>query len=283
MGADKSDFREIITSKSRLEESKGEVFLIHGFTGNPGDLEKISNFLNKQGYDTIRVLLKRHKEDEEEKGQNYRNVNDTEKWQEWIVKPSLQLINYINQKNYENRETHILGFSMGGSIALFLDSLKEERKINIKSIITINAPLYSPYKKDFPKVKAVVKLFSFLPKSISRKLLNIPTKEKPEYIRSEFSQSRKTPLIGAKHLSDFLEFLEYKRLSKVKSPIFIAQSMKDETVPNITGKLISNNVSSKIINFKEYENSSHFIMFDKESDKLFSDITNFYNILENQN
>ena len=53
-----------------IKLSKGEVFLIHGFTGNPGDLEKISNFLNKQGYDTIRVLLKRHKEDEEEKGHN---------------------------------------------------------------------------------------------------------------------------------------------------------------------------------------------------------------------
>ena len=93
--------------------SNKSVLLLHGFAANPYSLIELGNFLSSQGYNVYAPLLPGHGT----------SAFDLEKysWEDWQRESENA---YLFLEN-NSEEVYIIGFSMGGDLALNL--AKKER------------------------------------------------------------------------------------------------------------------------------------------------------------
>ncbi|MPW25881.1 alpha/beta fold hydrolase [Alkalibaculum sp. M08DMB] len=221
--------------------SKTGYLLIHGFGGNINEVAPLADFLKEGGYIVLCPVLKGHT--------GKRSDLSKYSYQDWI----LSVKNSYDELSISCEEIYMVGFSMGGLIALELSS-----QLSVNAIVTLNTPIY------FWDFKNIL-LYIF------HDIKNLKLNNTIRYIQSCTS-------FPIKSLINFrlLLFNTKRSLSNVKCPLLIIQSLKDDAVKAISANYIYEHVSSEDTNIKFYNESGHLILWSKAANNVIKDIYAFF-------
>lgn len=222
--------------------------IIHGFAGNPREIEPLAHALKKLGY-TIRIpLLPGHR------------MNDVRMKKatalEWIQKIEKIVLHSLTLY----KKIHVIGFSMGAMIASIMAS-----RYSITSLV-----LLSP---------AVIVLSSFLLKKKLKKMFHQSRGERS-------SNSNRTvnlpPFIQTARFSNMVQFQKVVSQAKeifqhISIPVCIIHGAKDETADPKSSDLIFRLASSKEKELHFLPQSGHHICLDCEADHVNQLVTDFLN------
>lgn len=225
-------------------QSNRAVLLIHGFTSAPTEMIPLGNYLHEKGYAVSCPLLKGHGT----------HVEDLEKttWKDWVGSAESALKEL--KERYE--KVYIVGFSMGGCIALYLSM-----KYDIVAVVSISAPIFLVDKKGY--YTPVLKYFQrYKYKS-----------KKPNYDIPVFTYD-KTPLKSVASLLKLIRRVKYN-LGKITIPILVIQGDKDRVVEPKSAKYIYENVKSKVKEFVEFKNRGHMITVENGRQEVIHKIEEF--------
>jgi carboxylesterase len=225
--------------------------LLHGFTNSPFELKLLGEFLNKRGLTVSIPLLPGHGT----------SPNDLKKrkWMEWYEKSKTELFEL--RKKY--KKVYVMGFSMGGSLALHLAAHYE-----VSGIVAMAPVLY--LKNKFSFLSHYIHFFFPYTKKLTGPdlLANVKTVSYDK--------------IPIKSLSELLKFSKHLQndLCDIYSPLMIIYPKCDHVVNNKSSIDIYNNVSSKNKRILELEKSYHIMTLDVEKEKVFREISKFLDTIE---
>jgi carboxylesterase len=220
---------------------KSEInILIHGFSGNTGDIAYLGDFLRKKGRDIHLVALAGH-------GGTKKQLA-TSTHADWIGSAKNEVAKFVD--HYE--KINLMGFSMGGLICATLAADFGAEKIG--KIVFINSPIY------FWNGKIIVKDIT------SR------DKEKIAYYKNSAKST------GPKPAVEFLRMLSHAKglLADTMPPSLILQCMDDESVRHKSAAYLKEKLGARAT-VKYYQGGCHQI-FVRESDlreALCADIYDF--------
>ncbi|MFZ7131860.1 MAG: alpha/beta hydrolase [Eubacteriales bacterium] len=216
---------------------KSGCLIIHGFGGNVKEVSPLAEYLAHQGFSTICPTLRGHT------GNRKDLMNCT--YKDWVTSAQKS----YDQLYKECDRIFIIGFSMGGLIAIQLANNNP-----VEAIVTLNTPIY---------VWNIKNIF-----------LNII-----QDIRC------KNPMNTFRYLNACMSFpmkalIHFKRLLKctknimknVTCPLFVVQSLNDDTVKLKSSDYIYQHVASPQKKKKIYEKSGHLILWSKISSLVMVDI-----------
>lgn len=231
--------RFALEGKSSMKNDIG-CLIIHGFAGNIDEIEPLNKYLLSKGFISTRPILKGH--------MGSRRDLAFVKYTEWIESAEKSFL----ELNSQCKKTIIIGFSMGGLIAINLAT-----RYRTDGVITLNTPIYhwdikrimenilNDIKvKDYSNIKYYIKSATSIPFSAMINFKVLLRKTKP-------------------------------LLKHIKCPIFIAQGLIDDTVHYKSADYIYKNVSSKVKDIKYYKNTDHIICHSTENEDVFRDIESF--------
>lgn len=265
------------------EEEKKEiaVLMIHGFAASPIELQPLAEYL-KSDYDIYAPVLPGHKT----------NIVDfsEKKYTDWLLFSE----NIYKHLQKEYKKIVLLGFSMGGSICLYLATKKAPYKI-----VTLSSPI-NFLDSDFAKILLLnwkktnfslsmvlseLKEISKTNSSIKSSKIKIVINNIYKKIIKEFSIENKDmkkyidtyDQISYPAIQEIFKLVKYvnTQLSKVDSELLIIHSRNDYLIPFTNAKEILNKVSSNNIELYLLENSGHQIMIDKEYLFVFKKVKEF--------
>lgn len=232
----------MIKGEKGLYKNNG-CLIIHGFGGNVGEVKFLAEYLKSRGFNVLCPSLKGHTDIKKDLvGVVY---ND------WIKSAEDELIK-ITEKS---KKVFIAGFSMGGLIGLNLCE-----KYDIDGLITLNTPIYC---WDIKKI-----LCNIIDDIKNQKINNI---------KRYWLSSRKYPISALYNFRRILRITKPK-INKIKCPVFIVQSINDDTVRKKSAKYIFDNISSKDKELKYYENSGHVILKSPIAEEVSEDVEIFLNL-----
>lgn len=221
--------------------------LVHGFTGSPGEMFPLGQFLHQKGYTVRGILLPGHGT----------KVEDLEgvSWAEWY-----QEVEREYRELKENcSQVFVIGLSMGGALSL---SLATENALD--GVVSICAPIYIADKKAYltPYLKSFVR---YSKKKVRKQPFN------------SFSYDV-YPLSGTANLVKAIPAIK-RNLEKTTCPALIIQARKDKTVEPRSAQYIYDNIGSKDKSLRWLEKSGHVATLDIEREKVFKWIEHFINSL----
>ena len=256
----KVNFSDISGAYSMYEEIKEEscvpfkfegeinagVLLIHGFTGSPGEIKPLGEYLAKKGFHVRAVLLPGH----------CTSPEDLEKttWEDWAKKVREEYHAFSSELN---APVFVSGLSLGGALTLYLAEVEKD--------IPAIAPLAAPVK-----LPAIVKLAPLILKF--ERFIKARPKVKYE-IKHYFYD--KIPVKSVIEVVKIVNFVR-ENLKKIISPTLIVQGLKDETISPDNARIIYNNISSEIKEILWLKNTHHVIPLDVERERAFEAIANFF-------
>ncbi|SHK22072.1 carboxylesterase [Anaerobranca californiensis DSM 14826] len=220
------------------------VLLIHGFTGSPTEMAPLGEFLYKEGYSVYCPLLAGHGTDEEEM--------EKTTWKDWVASAEEGLKKL--QGKYP--KVFVIGFSMGGCIALYLGM-----KYNIAGIVSISAPIYLTEKKAY--LTPVLKYFQRYK----------PKPKKLDYGVQLFSYD-KTPIKCVSSLLKLILIVKYS-LKKVKIPTLIIQGEDDRVVEAKSARYIFEKINSPYKELKYFPKRSHMIPVEQGREEVMDKVLEF--------
>ncbi len=218
--------------------SNKSILLLHGFAANPYSLIELGNFLSSQGYNVYAPLLPGHGT----------SAFDMEKysWEDWQRESENA---YLFLEN-NSEEVYVIGFSMGGDLALNL-----AKKHDIKKIIIINTPyeLKTKFAQFVPLISLVQEYH----------IKSLFTDEKDIKIIEELKIYKVIPM---KSIADILSLISDTKinLDKVNEPILIMQSAKDTLVEPTSSYFIYQDVNSKQKRLIVLKDSTHVKFSDED-------------------
>jgi carboxylesterase len=235
-----------VTGRGGIFMNQELCIIIHGFTGNPWEVEPLANALERKGYEVITPLLPGHS--------IYKERMEKVTALDWIQMIEKIVIHAIE----ENKEVHMIGFSMGAMIASIL-----AYRYQISTLVLLSPAVYvlTPYLLR-------LKLENFFQQTRKARSLSGQTVSKsPSFIRS-------TPIYN------FFQF--HKIVSQAKKvfqhisiPICIIHGQKDETVDPKSSELIYSVASSKEKELHYLPLSRHQICRDCEIDSVIQTVIKF--------
>lgn len=219
--------------------------LVHGFTGSPGEMRPLGEYLNKKGYTVKGVLLPGHGTTVEELA-----LTDWQSWYGEVMKGFGEL-----QKCCEM--IFIIGLSMGGTLAL---QLAANKKVN-GGVVSICAPIFLAKKKAYlaPFLQYFVKY-----------------SKKKSYVNINYESFwyDRYPLSGTANLVKAIPKVK-RQLQNITNPVLILQSTLDKTVSPASAQYIYDHLGSKIKELYWLSNSGHIATLDVEREKVFHCIAEF--------
>jgi carboxylesterase len=161
----------------------------------------------------------------------------------------------------------VVGFSMGGLLALQLATLRE-----VDGIVTICTPMFlrGGWQGD-----AVLKLASKLGGAFGASLPKAGFSSLADKTLSDFMTGyEKYPFRG---ITSLMHLMETTRpiLERVRAPILVAQSLKDDLVWKKSGQYLVDSVASDRRKLLNLENSRHKAPIDIDRHILFDEISRF--------
>lgn len=226
--------------------NKTGVLLIHGFTGSPSEMRYLGDYLMDKSFSVRGVLLKGH-------GTSPKEMKKTN-YKDWIKSAEQGYLDLAESCD----EVFVVGFSMGGAIALHL-----AQKYDLKGLVSLSTPIKILNRQYY--IGAIVKYLSFAlgkqPKIV---------KQKDPFIISYDKTSIKC-------IISFMQLINMVKLDlhKVEKPILIMQSYGDGTVHPSSANIIYKRVSSMDKSIIFLHNSGHVITCDCEKEQVFEEVHNF--------
>jgi len=266
------------------ENKEIAILMLHGFAASPIELQPLAEYLKKD-FDIYAPILPGHKTDIKDL--------DNQKYTNWL-KFSEQVYNRLLE---EYSKVILVGFSMGGTISLYLASKKAPYKI-----VTLSSPI-NFLDADFAKIlltdwkKTNISLSMVLDeiKAISKKQISVEKSNIDKMrlvINNIYKKIIKDFSVSNSELSSFVDtydqisynaiheifqLVKYVKtqVSKVESDLLIIHSKSDYLIPVSNSKEIMNLVSSNNVERFLLEESGHQVMIDKEHDVVFRKIEEF--------
>jgi len=266
------------------KEKNLACLLIHGFAASPKELIPLSDYL-KEDFDVYAPLLPGH-------GTQIEDL-DRKKYSDWVSCAN-NVYEYLDSKY---KKVVIIGFSMGGTIALQISKKNPPYKI-----ITISSPIdLLDLKFITTKIKEQWKLNDLSVKKILAEIEKVSKLKKKESVDTaklvinniykkifdtNIKTSKTEKLIKYIDTYDSLSYralkellilinITNKGLKKITSPILVIHSKKDDIVPLNNANLILEKVSSDNAERFIVQNSSHQIPLDIDSDLIQKKIKEF--------
>lgn len=214
--------------------------LIHGFGGSVEEVAPLARHLEEEGYEVVCPELRGHAGNR----QDLKGV----KYQDWILSAEKALQKLLAKCDH----IYLIGFSMGGLIALHLAS-----KYKVAGVVTLNSPIY------YWDLKRI--LLNIIEDIREKKRENIKY-----YLRS----------IGSFPLSALLNFRillskTKPQIKKVQCPVFVVQALEDDTVRKNSAQYIYKSTASNRKLIKYYEQSGHLILWSKAATEVIQDVQTF--------
>ncbi|MCM2532768.1 alpha/beta fold hydrolase [Neobacillus pocheonensis] len=227
---------------------KDLCIIIHGFAGNPWEIEPLAHALERMGYEVMTPLLPGHRMNKGRMGKA--TSLDWLQMMEKIVKQAME----------ENKKIHLIGFSMGAMIASIMAYRNQ-----ISTLVLLSPAVYAvtPYL-----LKMKLEQFFHRPRTRENRLLSGQRILKnPSFIRS-------TPLYN---LFQFQKIVREAKMifQHISIPICIIHGQKDETIDPKSSELIYRVVSSKEKELHYLPHSKHHICQDCEVDTVIQIVTKF--------
>ncbi len=224
------------------------VLLIHGYTGAPGEMRLLGEFLHSKGYTVLGVLLPGHCMTPQILSQY--NFND------WYaeVKRGFAKLKAVCRKVY------VAGLSMGGLL-----TLKAAAELEPDKIVVMAAPIYVCDKRQFllPWLRFIIRYI----KKRQRVFDNVPD----EYcVQCEAMPTK--PLVS---MFKFIKKCKQGFLQKITVPCLVMQSKIEHTVRWQSAQFIYDNISSPRKELVWFEHCGHILTLDKEREAVFNKILAF--------
>ncbi len=227
------------------------ILLLHGFTGSPAHMRPLAAYLNKEGegYPVSTILLPGH-------GTRMQDMIDCN-WKTWVLYATAELKRLL--EIYV--KVSVIGFSMGGDIALCLAS-----KYKVNRIVTISAPILIKNKLNY-----IAEFLSFFHKYTYWRAV------KP--LEGEISYDYEIGYEGmpVRSIAQMrnLTIATFNRLHRIKQPILIVQPLNDRIVHMKSPYIIFDNIKSTYKELTLIENARHNVINSPERDKLFTAVEAF--------
>lgn len=227
--------------------NKESCLIIHGFSGTPGQLRPLGNSIFKTGIDVHAILLKGH-------GTDTKDLKGVP-WQEWFSEVEST---YLQLKE-KYKKVYVIGFSLGGVLALLLSE-----KLQPDKIILISTPI-KIYNAFLASLVPVLRYFI-------------------RYASFHNSHKHKVDLYDVDYakfpVSSFYEVLKAKKnatkdLKKVVSKALIIQSFMDEAVKPGSADIIYQNISSENKRLFWLQKSMHLCILGLDRQLVFNEVREF--------
>ena len=223
------------------------VLLIHGFTGSPGEIRLLGEYLHQKGYTVLAPRLCGH-------GATVEEMSKT-RWSHWYagVEDGYHILKSLC------KYIAVVGLSMGGLLALKLGS-----EYPVDCLVSLSTPIYIVDKRlDMLPVYRVFR--EFVPKK-RRVYAGI----KPKYSAGYNA----TPLSSLSSLLDLIQHVD-SLLPKITIPLLIMQARFEHTVEPKSASHIYDKVGSKDKKIIWLEKSGHIITLDVEREQVFEEVADW--------
>jgi len=193
------------------------VLLLHGFTGNTGDVRKLGRYLQKRGYTCHAPLYEGH------------GIKP-----EWLIETSPEdwwqdaVAGYQFLQDEGFREIAVAGVSLGGVFALKIGA-----EFPVKGIISMSTPAQEKNTDDL--YDRVVRY--------ARDFKQFEGKDKDQ-IDQELLELEQTPMHSLENLKDIILDTRDK-LSSIIAPTFILQGLLDDPLYVESAQIIHENIDTE--------------------------------------
>jgi carboxylesterase len=226
-------------------EKKAGCLLIHGFGGSIKEITPLAEKLKEAGYSVACPVLKGHTG----KRRDLKGVS----YQDWLHSARVAL----NELLANCEQVYLIGFSMGGLLALNLAANKQ-----VAGVVTLNCPIYYwDFKRIILNIIEDIRLRKF------------------EHIKFYLRSGSSFPLSALYNFRLLLNSTKPK-LKAVSCPLFIAQALQDDTVRKSSAEYLYRHTASRLKIIKYYDHSGHLILWSKAAGQVISDVQDFLRRLE---
>ena len=219
--------------------------MIHGFTGSPKEMRPLGEFLAEKGFSVLGIRLAGH-------GTRIEDMNRVT-WEDW----SNSVLDGWHLLCPNTSKIFIIGFSMGGALALYHASF-----LPVDGVISFSAP----YKiEGDPRLKFLpfgAKIIPYAPKGKS-------DWQDPHAAHEHFSYDL-YPTKAVIQLTDLLESMRTS-LPEITAPTLLGHGKKDIGIPFHNMEKIASSLGTPGDKIRRLvlENSGHVVTRDLEKDLVF--------------
>jgi carboxylesterase len=226
------------------------VLCLHGITGTPYEVRPVAEALARAGCSVELPMLAGH-------GQSLRELAATQ-WPDWLASAE-QAMNSLAAR-VGNRPIAVVGFSMGGLLALRLARLFPDR---IAALVVIAAPLRL---RSFQVrgIRALSRLplnFRKLPYASVPKLNGSDVSD--PIVRFENPGLRAFPIAAVNSLLDLMDTVRAD-LPQIVTPTLVVHGRNDHTVPMDDSLELTGSLASDVIERLWLDRSFHIVTMDVE-------------------
>ncbi|MBQ7318183.1 MAG: alpha/beta fold hydrolase [Phascolarctobacterium sp.] len=224
------------------------VLLIHGYTGTPAEMRLLGDHMHQQGYTVLGVRLPGH-------GTKPEDLNETE-WQHWYAAAEEGFLRLQERCS----EVMVAGLSMGGLLAI-----KVAAELPVSKAAILAAPIYVQDKR-----APFLHFLSFFIKYLKKRKRNYFVAEKYNLAYDVM------PVKPLGSLFALVDLCKKKLLEKITVPCIVLQSTIEHTVNPKSAQYIYDKISSSEKKLVWYKNSGHILTLDVEREKVFEEISKFF-------
>ena len=244
--ANQQDFNPdglIVGAEPIFKEGNGDIglLLIHGYSSSPNDFREFVDFLSEKNITIYAPLLPGH-------GTHPKDLKDIryEEWQATVAE---------NFEKLNTEKKFVLGFSMGGTLALDLAS-----KQDFDGLVTLNA--------------AILLANRWLPFVSLISIVEVYVDKKPELIVEFINDNRIVyDSIPVSSIIELQRLIEQLNIMEITEPTLILQSDNDETISPESADYIFNNIQSSDKQLIPLSNSTHARLQNKQ--EAYEEVYNF--------
>ena len=225
--------------------------LIHGFSGSPGEIRLLGQYLSNQGYTVLGIRLPGH-------GTRIEDLNRIT-WQDWAN----AVLDGWHILSAQTEQVFLVGFSMGGALALQLAPI-----LPAAGLICLSTPYeLGPDSR--------MNFFTIFSNIISYASQGPSDCELENQAEDHFSYE-KYPLKGLIQLVRLLESMR-ESLPEIKTPTFLIHSQNDIGIPPQNMERIVQALGTPLPEIRTLllKNSGHVVTRDCDKDLVFEEIHRF--------
>lgn len=228
---------------------KMACLLLHGFGCSPYTMRTLGEALSGAGHPCYAPLLPGH-------GEKLEDFNEVSH-EDWLEAATASF-DYLRERH---RRVAVVGFSMGGSLGLYLAS---ERPVTCLAVLATPVFMGSWVNRIYPMARAFT---SALPVVFD--------------VANRAARQRRKPavhkVLPVSAVGEFLKVVDAARdrLSQVRCPILVAQSRSDHTVPPSNAPFIAENVASSSRRLLWLRRAYHVLPVDYGFKRLEHEVTRF--------